>query len=87
MSTESMPSRYQPANRVVDDRDRLRELYCKRDLTIRQIASEYAEVGRSRVCSAIHEHGLTDEEQPADYSSNKRNSDRGTDPPDWSMLS
>ncbi|TKX83337.1 hypothetical protein EXE43_24785, partial [Halorubrum sp. SS5] len=63
MSTQSVPSRYQPSERVVDDRDRLHELYCQRGLTIREIANQYAEVGRSMVCDAIHDHGLTDEEE------------------------
>ncbi|TKX52309.1 hypothetical protein EXE44_05185 [Halorubrum sp. SS7] len=48
---------------MVDDRDRLHELYCQRGLTIREIANQYAEVGRSMVCDAIHDHGLTDEEE------------------------
>lgn len=90
MSTQSVPSRYQPSERVVDDRDRLRELYCQRGLTIREIAAEYAEVGRSRVCDAIHDHGLDEEAKRAEIEKdvcdfhNKKNTDRGTDPPTWS---
>jgi len=83
MSTQSVPPRYQPAERVVDNRDRLRELYCKRGLTIREIAADYAEVGRSRVCDAIHEHGLNDEADVQTSDTNERNTDRGTDPPNW----
>lgn len=60
MSTQ-MPSRYQPSDRLVDDRDRLRELYCSDGLTIREIAQEYAEVGRTKVSDAIREHGIDEE--------------------------
>lgn len=83
MSTQPIPPRYQPSERVVDNRDRLRELYCQRGLTIREIAAEYAEVGRSTVCDAIHDHGLNNEEEPQNGST-KKNTDRGTDPPTWS---
>lgn len=82
MSTQSVPSRYQPSERLVDNRDRLRELYCQRGFTIREIASEYAEVGRSRVCDAIHDHGLNETQSP-EHDTNERNTDRGTDPPTW----
>ena len=82
MSTQQIPPRYQPDDRVVDDRDRLRELYCNRGLTIREIANEYAEVGRSTVCDAIHDHGLDNETEPPEP---KRKSDRGTDPPSWTQ--
>lgn len=83
MSTQSVPPRYQPSERVVDNRDRLRELYCQRGLTIREIASEYAEVGRSAVCDAIHDHGIAEEANTQTSDSNKKNTDRGTDPPSW----
>jgi len=90
MTPPGIPQRYQPSERLVDDRDRLRELYCQRGLTIREIAAEYAEVGRSRVCDAIHDHGLDEEAKQAEIEKdvcdfhNKKNTDRGTDPPTWS---
>jgi len=76
------PNKYQPSPRLIDDRQRLRELYCVRELTIVEIANTYASVGRTRVHQALQEHGLID----SSTESNKH--DRGHSPPseqiDWS---
>lgn len=86
--TESMstPSKYEAATRLVDDPDRLRELYHERGLSIRQIAQNYADVGRTRVSEALREHGIqTDATDEGSLNANDGGedceSDRGTDPP------
>ena len=56
--SQAVPDRYQPTQRLIDDPDRLRELYCTRDLTIREIADEYAEVSKTRVKQALDEYDI-----------------------------
>jgi len=88
MSTTKTPSKYKPSNRLIDNPQRLRALYCTRGLTIEQIAEEYATVGKSRVGQKLKEYGLT--ECNCDNSSDStRSSNRGSDPPqqiDWSEV-
>jgi len=69
------PSKYQPSERLIDNPDRLYELYCSRDLSIREIAEQYAEVGRTRVSESLNEYGITDDECCED------DGERGIDPP------
>jgi len=90
MSTQEVPERYQPSDRVIDDSDRLKELYCHRDLSIREIASEYASVSRAAIGQALIKHGINDgnEDTAEQPDSHNNNCDRGTDPPevDWSRV-
>lgn len=83
-TTNPMPDKYSPPERLVDNKDRLQQLYCKDGLTIREIATEYAEVSRSVVCNAIQDHGLTDEDSlKENHKDENDNSDRDVDPPEW----
>jgi len=63
------PNKYQPSPRLIDDRQRLRELYCVRELTIVEIANTYASVGRTRVHQALQEHGLIDQQSQSQSTS------------------
>jgi len=56
------PARYQPDTRLIDDPSELYRLYVERDLSIREIASEHASVGRTKVSEALDDHGITDDE-------------------------
>lgn len=78
MSTANTPAKYQPSQRLIDNPQRLRALYCTRDLTIEQIADEYAEVGTSRVGQKLKEYGLTD----TNSTDSTRSGNRGSDPPE-----
>lgn len=73
MST--VPAKYQPSQRLIDDPDELRRLYCKEGLSIREIADEHAEVGSTAVGEALQEYQITDGFDAA------VDSKRGTDPP------
>ena len=50
--------KYKPEPRLIDDPKKLRELYQKDDLTVREIAKEHASVSRTSVWNALHEHGI-----------------------------
>lgn len=97
--THQLPERYRPATRLVDDKDRLAELYCHRNLSIREIADEYANVSRASVGRAVREYGLTtttDQTHSTVVSSAhgtdetggsaKRTATDNMDPPDWGKL-
>jgi hypothetical protein len=66
------PERYQPTQRLIDDPERLRELYCEKELSVRAIAEKHSSFGTTRVYEALKEHGICHGES---------NSRRGTDPP------
>lgn len=69
MST--VPSKYQPSQRLIDNPTRLAELR-QQGLSIREIADEHASVSVARVHQALKEYGLTD---------SQNQSRRGRDPP------
>jgi len=84
------PARYQPDTRLIDDPSELYRLYVERDLSIREIASDHASVGRTKVGEALNYHGITDgkvidsadTESAEDVSENcQHQSERGIDPP------
>jgi len=86
MST--VPPKYQPSTRLVDDPEQLRQLYCEEKLTVREIADNHAQVGSTAVGEALQEHGITGDNGSED-------SKRGIDPPvrpvstetvDWSTV-
>jgi len=81
MSTANTPNKYQPSERLIDNPQRLRALYCSRGLTIEQIVDEYAEVGKSRVGQKLKEYGLT-ECNCNNSSDGTRSGNRGSDPPE-----
>lgn len=79
----SIPQKYEPSTRLIENESRLRTLYVERDLTVREIAEEYAEVGRTMVDQALQQHGITDGEdvdKRAEADSSNHNSG-GYDPP------
>lgn len=78
-TTQQLPERYRPSTRLVDDKDRLTELYCHRNLSIREIADEYATVSRASVGRAVREYGLTE-------TTNRQHTTDDMDPPDWGKL-
>jgi len=82
MSVSNTPDKYQPSQRLIDNPQRLRALYCTRGLSIVEIAEEYADVGKSRVGQKLKEYGLTD----TSSTDSTRSGNRGSDPPhiDWS---
>jgi hypothetical protein len=59
--------KYKPDSRPIDDPEKLRKLYQKDGLSIREIAKEHASVGRTSVHSALQEAGITgaDESNPS----------------------
>lgn len=91
----SVPQRYQPSQRLVDDPDELARLYRDEDKSMRAIAEEDAEVGLTRIHEALHEYGIiefddseessqssfdkTNESEESDNSINQHK--RGRDPP------
>lgn len=56
----STPERYQPSPRLVDQPDELDRLYNEEGLTVREIADEHADVGRTAVSDALQDYGITD---------------------------
>ncbi len=56
------PSKYQPSERLIDNQERLRKLYCDDGLTVREIAEQEATVGKTRVSEALKEYGITSED-------------------------
>jgi len=98
-TTQQLPERYRPSTRLVDDKDRLAKLYCHRNLTIREIADEYATVSRASVGRAVREYGLTETTNQTHSTvvssvggtdetggSAKRTDTDDMDPPDWGKL-
>lgn len=76
------PARYQATPRLVDQPQRLRELYVEHDHSIREIAEDYADVGRTAVSEALRDHGITEEHGESDESSSTMHSGRrGLAPP------
>jgi hypothetical protein len=76
----TVPPKYQPSPRLIDDPTELHRLYNERDLTVRTIAEDHAEVSQTRVYQALHEHDVieaTDRDTPR----HENNGERGTDPP------
>lgn len=69
MST--VPSKYQPSPRLIDDRQRLHALYVEKDFSIREIAAD-SEFSKTAIGDALKEYGITN---------NERTSERGWDPP------
>jgi hypothetical protein len=86
------PQRYRPSQRLIDNPQRLAELYHERDMTIREIAEQKASVSKTRVCSALHEYDITDDtqydgaEHPDDEGTSTSHGERGVDPPNWSEV-
>lgn len=81
----SIQNDYQPSTRLCDDPQRLRELYCRQDMTIETIAEEHATVGRTWLSKKMREYGITTEGS----SDSTRSGNRGSDPPesvDWSTV-
>jgi hypothetical protein len=80
------PERYQPTTRLVDDAERLRELYCERGLTIRQIADHPdCEMSKTRVAQALDEFSIERRNSPTNT---ECHGERGVDPPtvDWTTV-
>lgn len=83
------PSRYQPETRLIDNPDRLHELYHEQNKSVRAIAANHAEVSSTRVYEALEEHDvITDQpEQSVQADSSVSDGRRGKNPPvqlDWS---
>jgi hypothetical protein len=57
------PTRYQANERLIDQPDELRRLYCQEDYSIREIAANHASVGRTRVSDALQEYDITDDDE------------------------
>jgi len=76
------PARYQANPRLIDQPEKLRELYEDHGLTIREIASNHADVGRTAVGDALKEYGITDgEAEDATMQSSPHSGCRGLAPP------
>jgi len=94
MSTTDIPQRYQPSQRLIDNPQKLREYYVTKDMTIRAIAQEKAEVSKTRVRQALHQHDIISETDSIDQRCDNDRStqcdchdERGVDPPtDWTQL-
>ena len=56
---------YEPNSRLVDNPEKLRKLYHEKDLTMQQIADEYASLGRTSVHNRLHEYGIVGDENEA----------------------
>ena len=83
MSATTNP--YEPDKRLVDDPQELARLYHGQGLTVKEIANNHAELGRTSVYESlvdwgilIPDHSHTDSE---DGSNSTDNSCRGRDPP------
>jgi len=76
----TMPPKYQPSPRLIDDPTELHRLYNERGLTVRTIAEGHAEVSQTRVYQALREHGVV-EVDDRDQPRHEKNGERGTDPP------
>jgi len=77
---------YEPDKRLVDDPQELARLYHGQGLTVKEIANNHAELGRTSVYESlvdwgilIPDHAHTDSESDCEDSNN--NSCRGHDPP------
>jgi len=92
MST--VPQKYQPTQRLIDDPEQLRQLYCRDGLTVREIARQHTDYSRSAVYDALSEYGIIDNCDCSERCSNNRSdgsgggvtgpvgaSERGFDPP------
>jgi hypothetical protein len=80
------PQRYQPEPRLIDQPDRLQELYWEDGLSANEIAEQYAEVSATRILQVFDEYGI-ETRSPHNGTSD---GERGTDPPadevNWSSL-
>lgn len=84
------PGKYQPDDRLIDDPDELRKLKKEEGLSVREIAEDHAEVGRTAVHDALVEYGITAGTQQPETPNVSCNTHRGRDPPgnnavDWSV--
>lgn len=89
----AVPQKYQPTTRLIDDPDRLEELYCRDGLTVREIANQHTDYSPSAVYQALDEYGIIDEESDERQMNNPSDgsgggvtgpvgaSERGFDPP------
>ena len=80
-------NKYVPEPRLVDDPERLEELYCEQDLTIIEIADEHAEHEKTSVYNALVEFGLTNldaEEASSDQSDHSDSSKNSS--VNWSRM-
>jgi len=80
----TVPPKYQPSPRLIDDPTELHRLYNERGLSVRAIAEGHAEVSQTRVYQALREHEVV-ETNDRDTPRHESNGERGTDPPtvDW----
>jgi hypothetical protein len=69
----TVPPKYQPDERLIDDREELAQLYNERELTVRAIANDHAEVSVARVYQALKEHGIVD---PNERDTSSRSTER-----------
>lgn len=58
--TNTTPQKYRPDPRLIDQSEKLRHLYCERDLSIREIVNNHAETSVERVYHALDEYDLLD---------------------------
>jgi len=88
----AIPSRYEPTQRLIDNRQELARLYVEKDLTICEIADEHAEHEKTRVYNALCEYGIIEKSGTEEATKNNHSSD-DVDPPsdtttsnvDWSQ--
>jgi len=76
------PTKYQPSARLIDDAERLRQLYRSDGLSVREIATYHAEVGQTAVYEALDEYGILDND---DKQQSNKQCTRGHDP-DWNRV-
>jgi hypothetical protein len=60
--SNTTPQKYRPAPRLVDQPEQLRHLYCERDLSVRDIATEHSEMSVERVYHALTEYGIVSDD-------------------------
>lgn len=71
--------KYEPEPRLIDDPDKLKRLYD--DLSIREIAENHANVGRSMVWNALNDYGIAGNPDNSDNTSSESDVS-----PDWREL-
>ena len=84
----AIPNRYEPTQRLIDNRRKLARLYFEKDLTICEIADQHSEYEKTTVYEALVDHGILTKND------DQKNCCRGTDPPpdqtkqdvDWTEL-
>ncbi len=85
----AVPNRYEPSQRLIDNRRKLARLYLEKNLTVCEIADNHSEYEKTKVHEALVEHGIIQTN-----ANNDSHSNRGTDPPsdqteskiEWSKL-